>query len=64
MSEKKPEIRGLGDAIKAVTGFTGIDRVVKFTTNAVGIEDCGCDERQEKLNDPELWINKLVYGSK
>jgi len=42
--------RGLGDVIAAATKATGIDKVVKFAANAVGIEDCGCGDKQESLN--------------
>lgn len=38
--------RGLGDTIDKVTTKTGIKSVVKFIAG----EDCGCDERKEKLN--------------
>tara|TARA_B110000285_G_scaffold98356_1_gene112198 strand:- start:500 stop:985 length:486 start_codon:yes stop_codon:yes gene_type:complete len=40
----KPE--GLGDTIAKVTGAIGLDKAVK----AIVGEDCGCDERKEKLN--------------
>ena len=39
--------KGLGDDIEKITEATGIKKVVKW---AFG-EDCGCDERQEILND-------------
>ena len=42
---KKPD--GLGDVVKSITKATGIDKLVKFIAG----EDCGCDERQKKLND-------------
>ena len=42
---KKAE--GLGDTIAQITKATGIDKLVKFIAG----EDCGCDERQEKLNE-------------
>ena len=42
----RPKSKGLGDTIAKVTKATGIDKVVK----AVGGDDCGCAERQEKLN--------------
>jgi hypothetical protein len=42
----------LGDAVEAVTQATGIKAIVK---HMVG-EDCGCDERKEKLNE---WGNKI-----
>ena len=38
--------KGLGDTIEKVTEATGIKKVVK----AVFGEDCGCDERRDKLN--------------
>jgi hypothetical protein len=54
MSETKPKrtrkprakSKGLGDSIEKVTKATGIDKLVKFIAG----EDCGCDERKEKLN--------------
>ena len=42
---RKPS-QGLGDTIEKVTRATGIKEVVKW---ALG-EDCGCEERKEKLN--------------
>jgi hypothetical protein len=42
--------KGLGDDIAFITEKTGIKKVVKAVTEAVGIDDCGCDSRQEKLN--------------
>jgi len=38
--------KGLGDSIEVFTRYTGIKWLVK---KIIG-EDCGCDERQEKLN--------------
>lgn len=38
--------RGLGDTVAKFTEATGIDKVVHFIAG----EDCGCKERQEKLN--------------
>jgi len=42
--------RGLGDTIAKFTKATGIDKAVKTVAKAVGIKDCGCSKRQEKLN--------------
>lgn len=39
------ESKGLGDTIAKITKATGIDKVV----DAI-VEECGCKERQEKLN--------------
>ena len=38
--------KGLGDDIAKFTKATGIDKVVKAIA-----PDCGCDKRQQKLND-------------
>lgn len=38
--------RGFGDTVAKFTEATGIDKVVHFIAG----EDCGCKERQEKLN--------------
>ena len=37
---------GLGDTVEKLTKATGIKKVVKFVAG----EDCGCDQRKEKLN--------------
>ena len=39
--------KGLGDTVAKLTQATGIDKLVKFIAG----EDCGCDERQAKLNE-------------
>ena len=44
--EVTPKMEGLGDLVDKVTEATGIKKVVK----AVFGDDCGCDERREKLN--------------
>lgn len=38
--------KGFGDTIEKITQATGIKSLVKFVAG----EDCGCDERKEKLN--------------
>jgi hypothetical protein len=44
--ELKHESKGLGDTVDKITTATGIKRLVKFIAG----EDCGCNERKEKLN--------------
>ena len=39
--------RGLGDTIEKITEATGIKKVVK----AIFGDDCGCDERRDRLNE-------------
>jgi hypothetical protein len=51
--------RGLGDTVAAIAETVGIKTLVESIT-----EDCGCKERQASLNNPELLINKLFYGTK
>ena len=44
-TQERPSL-GLGDTIQTITQATGIDKLVKFIAG----EDCGCNERKEKLN--------------
>jgi hypothetical protein len=50
---------GFGDIIEKVTKTTGIKAVVDAASEAIGIP-CGCPERKEKLNNPDLLINKIL----
>jgi hypothetical protein len=45
---------GLGDTIEKITEATGIKKLVKWIAG----DDCGCDERKQKLN--ELFPYKKV----
>ena len=45
-SKKNTKSKGLGDTIEMITVATGIKAVVK----AIAGDDCGCDERRDKLN--------------
>lgn len=38
--------KGLGDTVEKITTATGIKKAVKWLAG----EDCGCDQRKEKLN--------------
>lgn len=49
--EKKSE--GFGDTVAKFTHATGLDKVAKALANAMGKEDCGCDQRQKDWN--EFW---------
>ena len=42
--------RGLGDDIKRITSATRLDEIAKRIAQLLD-EDCGCDERQEWLNE-------------
>ena len=56
-NNKKQSI-GLGDTVEKITEATGIKKVVKFLFG----EDCGCDERKEKLNKWKPYIECLKYS--
>lgn len=45
---------GLGDIIELITTYTGIKWLVKKTSKAFGIEDCGCEKRKDKLNEIKI----------
>ncbi len=45
-STKNIKAKGLGDTVEQVLEATGIAKIAKW---ALG-EDCGCDERKQKLN--------------
>lgn len=49
--------KGLGDTIAKITHHTGISKLTEVITEALGIEDCGCNRRRENLN------NKYSYSS-
>jgi hypothetical protein len=55
-------MEGLGDLVAKVTEVTGIKAVVK----AVVGDDCGCAERQKKMNDmfPFNTPNDQYYADK
>ena len=59
--ENKPKVEGLGDVVEVITEKTGIKKAVK----AVFGDDCGCEERKEKLNKLFNWkvecIDKYEY---
>lgn len=43
---RKKKSQGLGDTVEKITEATGIKKLVHFIAG----EDCGCEERKEKLN--------------
>jgi len=51
---------GLGSTIEKVTSATGIKKAVEAVSKASG-KDCGCNARKEKLNNPNLLVNKIFY---
>ena len=41
----------LGNFIELITTYT----CIKWLVKKIWGEDCGCDDRKNKLNDVELW---------
>jgi hypothetical protein len=50
--------KGLGDTVAMVTTYTGIKFAIEQAKELGIIGDCGCNERQEQLN------NMFPYGNK
>ena len=44
------DLKGMGDVVNLITEKTGIKKAVEAASKAIGLEDCGCSERREKLN--------------
>lgn len=55
---------GLGDTVEFLTTVTGIKYAFKKAEELGVIKDCGCTKRKEQLNNPDLLINKVIYGSR
>ena len=51
---KKRVSKGLGDTVEKILHATGVDKLVHFIAG----EDCGCEERKEKLN--KIWKYKKI----
>ena len=49
MDQNTPS-RGLGDDIKRITSITKLDQLAKRIAQLLN-EDCGCDDRQARLNE-------------
>jgi hypothetical protein len=42
--------KGLGDSVAKITTATGIKSLTKLATKAMGMNDCGCNNRRNWLN--------------
>jgi hypothetical protein len=47
---KHNKSEGLGDTIAKVTAAAKLDKIAEAIAKKLGMADCGCDERREKLN--------------
>jgi hypothetical protein len=55
--------KGIGDSIAAVSKVLYADKIAEAIARGIGTDDCGCEERKNQLNNPDLLINKLLYGT-
>ena len=55
--------KGLGDTINKITSATKLDKLAEKIAEVAGAEDCGCDKRQEKLNQMFPYSYKGTPGS-
>jgi hypothetical protein len=49
--EEMDKPKGLGDTLKEILDETGVSIVFTKVQSALGVKDCGCKKRQEKLNE-------------
>jgi len=61
--QKFNQMNGLGDTIEKITTATGIKKAVDTVSKVTG-KECGCGRRKEKLNNPDLLVNKVFYNKK
>jgi|TARA_R110000744_G_scaffold65085_5_gene133755 hypothetical protein len=59
MSTKKSQ--GFGDSMAKIAKAIAADKAADKIAKALGMEDCGCDGRKDKLNNPDLLVNKIFY---
>lgn len=62
MSQKKSQ--GFGDSVAKIAKAIAADKAADKIAEALGLEDCGCKGRKEKLNNPDLLVNKVFYKNK
>jgi hypothetical protein len=53
--------QGFGDSIANISKLIKADIAAKKIAKELGLEDCGCSKRQERLNNPDLLINRVFY---
>jgi hypothetical protein len=60
--QRKTKSRGLGDTIARFTHLFGLDRLsMWFAKKVLGLEDCGCERRQSRLNKLFPYKKNKVY---
>lgn len=56
--------KGVGDTIESVLKTTGVHYIANAIKNGDPNEPCKpCQKRKDNLNNPDLLINKMLYGT-
>jgi hypothetical protein len=56
--------KGVGDTIESVLKTTGVHYIANAIQNGDINQPCRpCEKRKEDLNNPDLFINKMLYGT-
>lgn len=53
-----------GDDVAKFAKTIKADKIADKIAKSLGYEDCGCEERKQKLNNPDLLVNKVFYKNK
>jgi len=53
--------QGFGDDVAKFAKLIKADKAADAIAKKLGYNGCGCGERQESLNNPDLIINKVFY---
>lgn len=56
--------QGFGDDVAKFAKLIKADKAADKIAKKLGLEDCGCGERKQSLNNPDLLINKVFYKNK
>ena len=60
----KKRSQGFGDDIAKFAKLIKADEAADKIAKKLGYNGCGCGERQESLNNPDLLVNKVFYKNK
>ena len=50
-TEETNEPKGFGDTVAKIAETLGLDKIAEKVTEITGKKDCGCKNRQKKLNE-------------
>jgi len=57
---EKSKSKGLGDDIAKLTSSLRLDKVAKRVAELMGKDDCGCEKRQEIVNEWVPYDKKML----